>query len=148
MWVGFFFPFWVLQFKLNFTNVLLWCHPQHRSLIFGLYGGLVVLVTMGWSFVALVLSHCVIIYSFGLIKRKSLCFGAGLATLASIKLEPYNSWQVSDSSICKVWTLMYSFWLMLSQFLWTFGLLDCFYLLFCIQFVYIPYTVFLIFGLT
>ncbi|XP_008332448.1 hedgehog acyltransferase like, a [Cynoglossus semilaevis] len=69
--------------------------PKHRSLIFGLYGGLVVLVTMGWSFVALVLSHCVIIYSFGLIKRKSLCFGAGLATLASIKLEPYNSWQES-----------------------------------------------------
>lgn len=69
--------------------------PQHRSLIFGVYGGLAVLVTMGWTFMALVLSHCIILYSVALVKSKWMCFAAGLATLASIKLEPYNSWQVS-----------------------------------------------------
>lgn len=69
-------------------------YPQHRSFIFGLYGGLAVLVTMGWTFMALVLSHCVILYSVATVKSKLMCFAAGLATLASIKLEPYNSWQV------------------------------------------------------
>lgn len=43
---------------------------------------------------ALVLSHCVILYSVATVKSKLMCFAAGLATLASIKLEPYNSWQV------------------------------------------------------
>lgn len=71
-------------------------YPQHRSLIFGVYGGLAVLVTMGWTFMALVLSHCIILYSVALVKRKWMCFTAGLITLASIKLEPYNSWQVSE----------------------------------------------------
>lgn len=69
-------------------------YPQHRSFIFGLYGGLAVLVTMGWTFMALVLSHCIILYSVATVKSKLMCFAAGLATLASIKLEPYNSWQV------------------------------------------------------
>lgn len=69
-------------------------YPQHRSFIFGLYGGLAVLVTMGWTFMALVLSHCIILYSVATVKSKMMCFAAGLATLASIKLEPYNSWQV------------------------------------------------------
>lgn len=71
-------------------------HPQHRSLIFGLYGGLAVLITMGWTFMALVLSHCIILYSVAMLKNKWMCFASGLATLASIKLEPYNSWQVSE----------------------------------------------------
>lgn len=69
-------------------------HPQRRSLVFGLYGSLAVLVTMGWTFMALVLSHCFILYSVGRFKSKWMCFASGLATLASIKLEPYNSWQV------------------------------------------------------
>lgn len=43
---------------------------------------------------ALVLSHCIILYSVATVKSKLMCFAAGLATLASIKLEPYNSWQV------------------------------------------------------
>lgn len=51
---------------------------------------------MGWTFMALVLSHCIILYSVALVKRKLMCFAAGLITLASIKLEPYNSWQVSE----------------------------------------------------
>lgn len=49
---------------------------------------------MGWTFMALVLSHCIILYSVATVKSKLMCFAAGLATLASIKLEPYNSWQV------------------------------------------------------
>ncbi|KAK0146925.1 Protein-cysteine N-palmitoyltransferase HHAT-like protein [Merluccius polli] len=67
--------------------------PKHRALIFGLYGTLAVLVTMGWTFMGLILSHCLMLYSVALVKRKWLCFLAGLAMLASIKLEPYNSWQ-------------------------------------------------------
>ncbi|XP_068197212.1 hedgehog acyltransferase like, a isoform X2 [Antennarius striatus] len=69
--------------------------PKHRSLVFGAYGGLAVLVTMGWSFMGLVLSHCLLLYSAALLKRKWLCFAAGLVSLASIKLEPYNAWQES-----------------------------------------------------
>uniref|UniRef100_A0A8C5HH85 Protein-cysteine N-palmitoyltransferase HHAT-like protein n=1 Tax=Gouania willdenowi TaxID=441366 RepID=A0A8C5HH85_GOUWI len=65
----------------------------HRSFIFGVYGSLAVLVTMGWTFMAMVLSHCFILYSVALVKKKWLCFAAGLSTLASLKLEPYNSWQ-------------------------------------------------------
>lgn len=68
--------------------------PQLRPAIFGLYGGLAVLVTMGWTYMALVLSHCFVLYSVATVKSKLLCLAAGLATLASIKLEPYNSWQV------------------------------------------------------
>lgn len=74
-------------------------HPQRRSLIFGLYGGLAVLVTMGWTFMALVLSHCFILYSVGMLKSKWMCFASGLVTLASIKLEPYNSWQVREKKM-------------------------------------------------
>ncbi|MEQ2205504.1 hypothetical protein XENOCAPTIV_001020 [Xenoophorus captivus] len=48
---------------------------------------------MGWTFMALVVSHCIILYSVALVKKKWMCFAAGLSTLASIKLEPYNSWQ-------------------------------------------------------
>ncbi|XP_028327773.1 hedgehog acyltransferase like, a isoform X1 [Gouania willdenowi] len=66
---------------------------KHRSFIFGVYGSLAVLVTMGWTFMAMVLSHCFILYSVALVKKKWLCFAAGLSTLASLKLEPYNSWQ-------------------------------------------------------
>ncbi|XP_035768844.1 protein-cysteine N-palmitoyltransferase HHAT-like protein [Neolamprologus brichardi] len=66
---------------------------KHRSLVFGVYGGLAVLVTMGWTFLALVLSHCIILYSVAIFKSKWMCFAAGLCTLASIKLEPFNSWQ-------------------------------------------------------
>uniref|UniRef100_H3CR61 Hedgehog acyltransferase like, a n=1 Tax=Tetraodon nigroviridis TaxID=99883 RepID=H3CR61_TETNG len=78
-----------------FAKILSLVAPRHRSFIFGLYGGLAVLVTMGWTFLALVLSHCIILYSVATVKSKLMCFAAGLATLASIKLEPYNSWQES-----------------------------------------------------
>uniref|UniRef100_A0A3Q4BF04 Uncharacterized protein n=1 Tax=Mola mola TaxID=94237 RepID=A0A3Q4BF04_MOLML len=78
-----------------FAKIFTLLAPKHRSFIFGVYGGLAVLVTMGWTFTALVLSHCFILYSVALVKHKWMCFAAGLATLASIKLEPYNSWQES-----------------------------------------------------
>lgn len=68
--------------------------PQHRSLIYGLYGGLAVLVSMGGGFLALVLSHCFILYSVALVKRKWIVFVAGLASLATFKMEPFNTWQV------------------------------------------------------
>ncbi|RVE61610.1 hypothetical protein OJAV_G00172340 [Oryzias javanicus] len=76
-----------------FAKIFTIIAPKHRSLIFAMYGGLAVLVTMGWTFMALVLSHCIILYSVALVKKKWMCFAAGLSTLASIKLEPYNSWQ-------------------------------------------------------
>uniref|UniRef100_A0A8C8DMP8 Hedgehog acyltransferase like, a n=1 Tax=Oryzias sinensis TaxID=183150 RepID=A0A8C8DMP8_9TELE len=76
-----------------FAKIFTIIAPKHRSLIFAMYGGLAVLVTMGWTFMALVLSHCIILYSVAMVKKKWMCFAAGLSTLASIKLEPYNSWQ-------------------------------------------------------
>ncbi|MEQ2228825.1 hypothetical protein ILYODFUR_012648, partial [Ilyodon furcidens] len=76
-----------------FAKIFTLLAPKHRSLIFAVYGGLAVLVTMGWTFMALVVSHCIILYSVALVKKKWMCFAAGLSTLASIKLEPYNSWQ-------------------------------------------------------
>uniref|UniRef100_A0A3Q0RHL1 Hedgehog acyltransferase like, a n=1 Tax=Amphilophus citrinellus TaxID=61819 RepID=A0A3Q0RHL1_AMPCI len=76
-----------------FAKIFTLVAPKHRSLIFGVYGGLAVLITMGWTFMALVLSHCIILYSVALVKIKWMCFAAGLSTLASLKLEPFNSWQ-------------------------------------------------------
>uniref|UniRef100_I3KET8 Hedgehog acyltransferase like, a n=1 Tax=Oreochromis niloticus TaxID=8128 RepID=I3KET8_ORENI len=76
-----------------FAKIFSLVAPKHRSLVFGVYGGLAVLVTMGWTFLALVLSHCIILYSVAIFKSKWMCFAAGLCTLASIKLEPFNSWQ-------------------------------------------------------
>jgi len=76
-----------------FAKIFSLIATKHRPLIFGLYGALAVLVTMGWTYLALVLSHCIILYSVALMKMKWMCFAAGMATLASIKLEPYNAWQ-------------------------------------------------------
>ncbi|XP_014870188.1 hedgehog acyltransferase like, a isoform X3 [Poecilia latipinna] len=76
-----------------FAKIFTLLAPKHRPLVFAAYGGLAVLVTMGWTFMALVVSHCIILYSVALVKKKWMCFAAGLSTLASIKLEPYNSWQ-------------------------------------------------------
>lgn len=69
--------------------------PQHRSLIYGVYGVVAVLVSMGWAYITLILSHCIILYSVALVKRKWICFVAGLISLATIKIEPFNTWQVS-----------------------------------------------------
>ncbi|KAJ8011461.1 hypothetical protein DPEC_G00058450 [Dallia pectoralis] len=76
-----------------FAKVCSLISPRRRSLIYGLYGGLAVLVSMGWAFLALVLSHCFILYQVALIKRKWFVFVAGLASLATFKMEPFNTWQ-------------------------------------------------------
>uniref|UniRef100_A0A8C1IED5 Hedgehog acyltransferase like, a n=1 Tax=Cyprinus carpio TaxID=7962 RepID=A0A8C1IED5_CYPCA len=68
-------------------------YPQNRSLIYMLYGSLAVLITMGWTYITLILSHCIILYSVALVKRKWLCFVAGLTSLATFKMEPFKTWQ-------------------------------------------------------
>uniref|UniRef100_A0A8C9EPV0 Hedgehog acyltransferase like n=1 Tax=Pavo cristatus TaxID=9049 RepID=A0A8C9EPV0_PAVCR len=58
-----------------------------------LYGMLAVLGSMGLTYLMIILSHCLILYSVALAKQKWLCYVAGLCCLASIKLEPFSSWQ-------------------------------------------------------
>lgn len=76
------------------------CHPsdgfpsQHRAVVYMLYGMLAVLGSMGLTYLMIILSHCLILYSVALAKQKWLCYVAGLCCLASIKLEPFSSWQV------------------------------------------------------
>lgn len=67
---------------------------QYRSLVYMVYGVLAVLTTMGWTYVMLILSHCVLLYSISLVKLRWLCFTAGLITLTTFKMEPFVSWQV------------------------------------------------------
>lgn len=67
---------------------------QHRSVVYMLYGILAVLGTMGGPYLMIILSHCLVLYTVSLVKQKWLCFVAGLCSLASFKVEPFNSWQV------------------------------------------------------
>lgn len=67
--------------------------PQYRSLVFMAYGMLAVFSSMGWAYVMLILSHCLLLYSISLVKLRWLCFVAGLTTLATFKMEPFISWQ-------------------------------------------------------
>lgn len=67
---------------------------QHRSVVYMLYGMLAVLSTMGTSYLMIILTHCLVLYSVSLAKQKWLCFTAGLCSLASFKLEPFSTWQV------------------------------------------------------
>ncbi|XP_032821660.1 protein-cysteine N-palmitoyltransferase HHAT-like protein [Petromyzon marinus] len=67
--------------------------PERRSLVYMVYGMLVVTATMGLQYVLLVASHCLLLYSVGLAKQRWLCFLAGLASLATFRAEPFNSWQ-------------------------------------------------------
>ncbi|XP_030625463.1 hedgehog acyltransferase like, b [Chanos chanos] len=67
--------------------------PQYRSLVYMAYGILAVFTSMGWTYVTLILSHCVLLYSISLVKLRWLCFTAGLTTLATFKMEPFLSWQ-------------------------------------------------------
>lgn len=59
------------------------------------YGLLAVWTSMGWTYVTLILSHCILLYSISLVKMRWLCFATGLCTLATFKCEPFVSWQVS-----------------------------------------------------
>lgn len=75
-----------------------WHHfsvPQYRSLVYMVYGLLAVWTSMGWTYVTLILSHCILLYSISLVKIRWLCFVTGLCTLATFKCEPFISWQVS-----------------------------------------------------
>uniref|UniRef100_A0A8B9J4L1 Protein-cysteine N-palmitoyltransferase HHAT-like protein n=2 Tax=Astyanax mexicanus TaxID=7994 RepID=A0A8B9J4L1_ASTMX len=76
-----------------FAKICSMISPKHRSLIYMLYGCLTVLIIMGWTYISLILSHCIVLYSVALIKRKWLCFVAGLTSLATFKMEPFVSWQ-------------------------------------------------------
>lgn len=59
------------------------------------YGVLAVWTSMGWTYVTLILSHCILLYSISLVKVRWLCFATGLCTLATFKCEPFVSWQVT-----------------------------------------------------
>lgn len=61
-----------------------------------IYGALAVLASMGLVYLMIILSHCLLLYSVALAKQKWLCYVAGLCCLASFKVEPFGSWQVSD----------------------------------------------------
>uniref|UniRef100_A0A671WHW3 Hedgehog acyltransferase like, b n=1 Tax=Sparus aurata TaxID=8175 RepID=A0A671WHW3_SPAAU len=67
--------------------------PQYRSLVYLVYGLLAVWTSMGWTYVTLILSHCILLYSISLVKIRWLCFITGLCTLATFKCEPFVSWQ-------------------------------------------------------
>uniref|UniRef100_A0A671RIJ5 Protein-cysteine N-palmitoyltransferase HHAT-like protein n=1 Tax=Sinocyclocheilus anshuiensis TaxID=1608454 RepID=A0A671RIJ5_9TELE len=76
-----------------FAKICTLLAPQYRSLVFMVYGMLAVFTSMGWAYVTLILSHCVLLYSISLVKLRWLCFVAGLTTLATFKMEPFISWQ-------------------------------------------------------
>ncbi|XP_047662377.1 hedgehog acyltransferase like, a [Tachysurus fulvidraco] len=76
-----------------FAKICSMISPKQRSLVYMLYGFVTTLIIMGWTYVSLILSHCILLYSVALIKRKWLCFLAGLTSLATFKMEPFSSWQ-------------------------------------------------------
>ncbi|XP_068604172.1 hedgehog acyltransferase like, b isoform X2 [Brachionichthys hirsutus] len=67
--------------------------PQYRSLAYPAYGLLAVWATMGWTYVSIILSHCIVLYSVSMMKMRWLCFVTGLCALATFKCEPFVSWQ-------------------------------------------------------
>lgn len=76
-----------------FAKICSMLAPQHRSLVYMAYGLLAVWTSMGWTYVTLILSHCILLYSISLVKIRWLCFVTGLCTLATFKCEPFVSWQ-------------------------------------------------------
>lgn len=58
------------------------------------YGVLAVWTSMGWTYITLMLSHCILLYSISLVKIHWLCYVTGLCTLATFRCEPFVSWQV------------------------------------------------------
>ncbi|KAM9233045.1 protein-cysteine N-palmitoyltransferase HHAT-like protein [Leptosomus discolor] len=97
---------WVMWFT-SFRNVIIFalsghvlfgkiCSmtvPQHRAVVYMLYGVSAVLGSMGLVYLMIILSHCLVLYSVALAKQKWLCYVAGLCCLASFKVEPFSSWQ-------------------------------------------------------
>uniref|UniRef100_A0A7N8XLA0 Hedgehog acyltransferase like, b n=1 Tax=Mastacembelus armatus TaxID=205130 RepID=A0A7N8XLA0_9TELE len=76
-----------------FAKICSMLAPQYRSLLYMVYGVLAVWTSMGWTYVTLILSHCILLYSISLVKIRWLCFVTGLCTLATFKCEPFVSWQ-------------------------------------------------------
>ncbi|XP_031706244.1 hedgehog acyltransferase like, b [Anarrhichthys ocellatus] len=76
-----------------FAKICSMLAPQYRSLVYMVYGLLAVWTSMGWTYVTLILSHCILLYSISLVKVRWLCFVTGLCTLATFKCEPFVSWQ-------------------------------------------------------
>ncbi|CAL1597024.1 unnamed protein product [Knipowitschia caucasica] len=97
-WVMWFSTFrahilFALSGHILFAKLCTMLAPQYRSLVFLVYGVLAVWTSMGWTYVTLMLSHCILLYSISLVKIRWLCLVTGLCTLASFKCEPFVSWQ-------------------------------------------------------
>lgn len=97
-WVMWFSTFrehilFALSGHVIFAKICSMLAPQHRSLVYMIYGLLAVWTSMGWTYVTLILSHCILLYSISLVKIRWLCFLTGLTTLATFKCEPFVSWQ-------------------------------------------------------
>ncbi|XP_030045760.1 protein-cysteine N-palmitoyltransferase HHAT-like protein [Microcaecilia unicolor] len=97
-WVMWFTTFrnyiiFVLSGHVLFAKVFSMLVPRHRSLVYMVYGMSAVWSVMGNAYLMLILSHCVVLYSVSLAKKRWLCFTAGLCSLATFKVEPFNTWQ-------------------------------------------------------
>uniref|UniRef100_A0A4W4GRX7 Hedgehog acyltransferase like, a n=1 Tax=Electrophorus electricus TaxID=8005 RepID=A0A4W4GRX7_ELEEL len=85
-----------LSGHILFAKICSMLAPQvgdRGSLVHTVYCVLAVLSSMGWTYVMLILSHCMLLYSISLVKLRWLCFTAGLTMLATFKMEPFISWQ-------------------------------------------------------
>ncbi|KAG5286835.1 hypothetical protein AALO_G00019290 [Alosa alosa] len=97
-WVMWFTTFrnhilFALSGHVIFAKICSMISPKDRGMMYMVYGLFAILISMGWSFITLILAHCIMLYSVALVKRKWICFVAGLCSLATIKMEPYGSWQ-------------------------------------------------------
>ncbi|XP_048366344.1 protein-cysteine N-palmitoyltransferase HHAT-like protein [Sphaerodactylus townsendi] len=87
------FIIFALSGHVLFGKICSMTASQHRSVVYLVYGLLAVFGTMGGTYLMIILSHCLVLYSVALAKQKWLCFVAGLCSLASFKVEPFSSWQ-------------------------------------------------------
>ncbi|KAF7245723.1 Protein-cysteine N-palmitoyltransferase HHAT-like protein [Varanus komodoensis] len=87
------FIIFALSGHVLFAKICSMTVPRHRSEVYMVYGILAVLGTMGGSYVMIILSHCLLLYTVALARQKWLCLVAGLCSLASFKLEPFSTWQ-------------------------------------------------------
>uniref|UniRef100_A0A3P8WJJ0 Hedgehog acyltransferase like, b n=1 Tax=Cynoglossus semilaevis TaxID=244447 RepID=A0A3P8WJJ0_CYNSE len=98
-WVMWFSTFrehilFALSGHILFAKICSMLAPQYRSLVYMVYGLLAVWTSMGWTYVTLMLSHCILLYSISLVKIRWLCFATGLFTLATFKCQPFVAWQL------------------------------------------------------
>ncbi|XP_062813812.1 protein-cysteine N-palmitoyltransferase HHAT-like protein isoform X2 [Anolis carolinensis] len=95
MWFSSFrnFIIFALSGHVLFAKICSMTVPQHRSVVYMVYGMLTVLGTMGTTYLTIILAHCLVLYTIAITKQKWLCFVAGLCSLASFKVEPFSTWQ-------------------------------------------------------